>query len=193
MEIAIKNAISEDKTVTEVGRSILRNALSSSIQAIEMIIRYIDQTYRELIRSKYTPEKAWHLVSMLVVRIFTDIFEPRVGKLNMMEMKNTEQVATVVYHSCFRSLEVMKVYKDYNIAKHPNIASEYVKFISHNTPYQLVETLEKKVTKVDERVTEHIAKMQGSLKQLNTASGKVDKHKVKLSGLESRVSKLEKK
>ena len=56
-----------------------------------------------------------------------------------------------------------------------------------------METLEKKVTKVDEHVTEHIAKMQRSLKQLNTTSGKVDKHKVKLSGLESRVSKLEKK
>ena len=149
--------------------------------------------YRELIRSKYTVEKAWHLVTMLVVCIFSDVFEPRVGKLNLMETKNPVQVATVVFHSSFQSLEIMRVYKEYGIAKHPNIASEYVKFIAHNTPYQLVETLEKKVSKVDEKLGEHVTKMQSSLKQLNSASQKVDKHDAKLTNLEARVSKLEKK
>ena len=57
-EISIENAIAEDKTVSEVGKSILRNALSSSIQALELIIRHIDQTHRELIRSKCAVEKA---------------------------------------------------------------------------------------------------------------------------------------
>ena len=192
-EIAIENAIREDPKVSDVGRSVLRNALSASVQGLDMIIRYIDQTYRELIRSKYTVEKAWHLVTMLIVRIFSDLFEPRVGKLNIMETKKPEQVATVVFHSSLQSIEAMRVYKEYGIAKHPNIASEYVKFIAHNTPYQLVETLEKKVSKVDEKVVEHVSKMQGHLKQLNSATQKVDKHDSKLTNLKARVSKLEKK
>lgn len=188
-EIAIENAIREDASLSAIGRSLLRNALSSSVQALDLIIRYIDQTYRELIRSKYTVEKAWHLVTMLVTRIFTDIFEPRLGKLNIMETKNPSQVATVVYHSCFKSLEEMKIYKEHGIAKHPNIASEYVKFIAHNTPYQLVETLEKKVSKVDDKLVDHINKIQPNIKQLNSLTQKVEK----ISNLESRIAKLEKK
>ena len=130
---------------------------------------------------------------MLVTRIFSDMFEPRLGKLNIMQTKNPSQVATVVFHSCFKSLEEMRVCKDYSIAKHPNIASEHVKFIAHNTPYQLVETLEKKVSKVDDKLIEHIRKLQPSLKQLNSSTQKIDKHESKFSNLESRISKLEKK
>ena len=130
---------------------------------------------------------------MLITRIFSDIFEPRVGKLNIMQTKNQSQVVTVVFHSCFKSLEAVNVHKEHNISKHPNIASEHVKFISYNTPCQLVDMLEKKVNKVDERVTEHVSSSKGLLKQVNTASGKVENHDSKIKNLESRVSKLEKK
>ena len=192
-ELAIENAIREEKSLTDVGKSVLLNALSFSLQGVDVIVRYVDKTHRELIRSNYTPEKAWHLVTLLITRVFLDVFEPRVGKLNVMETKNAAQVAIVVFHSSFESLEVLKSYKDHEIGKHPNIASEYVKFISHNTPYQLVETLQQKVKKVEDKFNDQNTKLQSSLKQLNTTTQKAEKHETKLSGLESRVAKLEKK
>ena len=132
------------------------------------------------------------MVSLLITRVFARVFEPRVGKLNVTETKNPEQVATFVFHSFFESLEVLKSYKDQEIAKHPNIASEYVKFISHNSPYQLVETLQQKFEKVEDKFTDQSTKLQFSLKQLNATTQKADKHYTKLSNLESRVVKLEK-
>ena len=155
-------------------------------------MRYVDETYRDLIRSNYTLEKAWHLVTLLITRVFADVFEPRVGKLNVMETKNLFQEATVVFHSSFQSIEVLKCYKDQEIAKHPNITSKFAKFISHNTPYQLVKTLQQKVKKVEEKFTDQSTKFQSSLKQLNTTTQKSDKNDTKLRSLESRVTKLEK-
>ena len=135
VETAIDNAIREDATLTDVGKSILLNALVYSSQGVDVIVRFIDKTYRELIGSNYTPAKAWHLVTLLITRMFNDIFEPRNGKLNVMQTKNPAQVATVVFHSSFKSLQILKTCRDHEIGKYPNIASEHVKFISHNTPH----------------------------------------------------------
>ena len=193
VETAIDNAIREDATLTDVGKSILLNALVYSSQGVDVIVRFIDKTCRELIGSNYTPAKAWHLVTLLITRMFNDIFEPRNGKLNVMQTKNPAQVATVVFHSSFKSLQILKTCRDHEIGKHPNVASEHVKFISHNTPYQLVETLQQKVKKIEDKFSGHNTKLQSSLKQLNTTTEKAEKLESKLGGLETRVSRLEKK
>ena len=192
-QLAMENAISQDRSLSKVGRSILLNILTCSRQGADAIVRFIDKTHRELIKSNYTPAKAWHLVSMLITRVFEDIFQPRVGKLQLMETKNPDQVAAVACHSSLRCLEVLKKCLDLEIGKHPNIASEYVKFISHNTPCQLVESLELKVKKVEEKLSEQNAKYQSQAKQVNATTQKVEKHDSKISGLETRVGRLEKK
>ena len=43
-ELAIENAIQEEKCLTDVGRSFLLNALSFSIQGVDALMRYVDNT-----------------------------------------------------------------------------------------------------------------------------------------------------
>ena len=45
--------------------------------------------------------------------------------------------------------------------------------------------MEKKLMKVDERATEHMTKTQGVVRQVDTASGKVDNHDSKIKDLVS--------
>jgi len=70
-EKTIENAIKGDRKLSDQGKAICINALSISCSFIELLIRYIDSTYRELRRSKYTEKRAWHLVTALCCRIFT--------------------------------------------------------------------------------------------------------------------------
>lgn len=87
----------------------------------------------------------------------------------------------------------MREYRDQGIAKHPSIASEYIKFICHNSPFETLETLDSKIKAMEGIVKEINQKMASTNKQLNTTTQKADDGKTKLSNIESRVAKLEKK
>ena len=57
VEKAMEHAIKEDRSLTDLGKGMLLNALAFSCQGVGVVVRYIDKTYRELIQSNYTPEK----------------------------------------------------------------------------------------------------------------------------------------
>ena len=192
-EKAIQNAIQGDRSLSSEGKAVCINALTITRSFIDQLVRYIDITYRELRRSKYTEKRAWHLVTSLCCRIFTDVYEPRGGKLGIMESKDPNQVAITVFFACFQSLEVMREYKELGFAKHPSISSEYIKFICHNSPFETLELYDSRIKGVEASIKEANSKMASNAKQLNTTTQKAEEGKSKLSNLESRVAKLEKK
>jgi len=53
--------------------------------------------------------------------------------------------------------------------------------------------MEKKVKDMEVKLNNHITKTTSGLKQLNTTSQKTNDHKSKLTNLENRLAKLEKK
>jgi len=189
----IENAIDNELSLSEQGRAITTTALKTTCGFVNELVRYIDSTFKELRRSKYTEKRAWHLVTSLVCRIFSDVFVHRVGKMGIMKAKDPSQVAVTVYHSCFMSLKVMQEYRDYKIEKHPSIASEYIKFICHNSPFETLELFEKRINSVETSIKDFSQKQTSRDKQLNTTTQKADDGKTKLGNLESRIAKLEKK
>ena len=57
-EATIESAIFQDKFLSEEGRALVTIALSHSVQFIDSLIRFMDQTYNQLTRSKYSKQKA---------------------------------------------------------------------------------------------------------------------------------------
>ena len=131
-EATVESAIFEGRSLSDEGRALVTIALSHSVQFIDSFIRFIDQTYNQLVRSKYSKQKAWALVSRLIVRIFQDVYDPRNGKQNIMKTADHSQVAVTVFHSSLKSLETMRQHKEYSIEKHPSIASECINCISYD-------------------------------------------------------------
>jgi len=87
----------------------------------------------------------------------------------------------------------MQEYRDYKIEKHPSIASEYIKFICHNSPFETLEQFESRIKGVETSIKDFSQKQTSRDKQLNTTTQKADEGKTKLGNLESRIAKLEKK
>ena len=87
----------------------------------------------------------------------------------------------------------MREYKELGFAKYPSITSKYIKFICHNLPFEMIEVYDSRIKGVEAFVKDVTMKLSSSNKQLNTTTQKVDKDKIHLGTLESRVSKLEKK
>ena len=86
----------------------------------------------------------------------------------------------------------MSLQEKHSIEKHHSISSEYIKYISHNQPYEAVENLDKKLKEIEGKVNDFVSKSSSSAKQLNATTQKAEDAKSKLSSLESRVVKLEK-
>lgn len=118
---------------------------------------------------------------------------PRNGILNVMEMKKPHQVATVVYYSYLKSLDVMREYQNHNIDQNSSISSEHIKFISHNTPFDTVEQMESIIKDVEGSIKDFAKNHASRSKQLNATTQRADAVKSDLSKLEGRVAKLEKK
>ena len=87
----------------------------------------------------------------------------------------------------------MRRYKLDKFKDHPSISSEYIKFICHNSPFELVESLETKFKSIENEFKDFKTKNSNSAKQLNTVTQKAEDSKSKIGTLESRVAKLEKK
>ena len=70
---AIEATISEDRALSETGRSLVLNCLISSVSFMDGLINYINTTHRELTMSRYFHKKAWHLVTSLTRRILEKV------------------------------------------------------------------------------------------------------------------------
>ena len=123
-ESTIESTMNEDSELSDTGRALVTIALSTTVQLVDLLIRYIDQTYNQLIRSKYSKQKAWALVSRLIVRMFQDIFNPRTRKQKIMKSAHPTQVAITIFYSSLKSLKIMRYYKDQGIDKHMCILLE---------------------------------------------------------------------
>lgn len=86
----------------------------------------------------------------------------------------------------------MRQCKDQCIDKHPSMASECIKFVSHNQPYEAVESMDKRLKEVEVKLSDHVFKFSSNFKKLNCTTPKIEDVKVKASSLENRVGKLKK-
>ena len=137
-------------------------------------------------------KRAWHLVTSLSCRIFTNVYVPRQGKLGIIESKDGNQVAVTIFLAYFQSLEVMKEYRDMGFEKYPSVAFKYIKFICHNSPFETLDLYDTRIKEVEASVKDVGSKLALGLKQLNTITQKAEDSKTKLVSLEAWVKKLEK-
>jgi len=190
---AIESIVSEDRSLTESGRSLVLNCLMCSVSFMDGLINYINNTYRELTMSQYSAKKAWYLVTSLSRRILEDVYEPRIGVLKALRTRKEIQVSTLIYYACLRSHAIMKEYRDLKFANHPSISSEYIKFLAHNSSYEVVENLQDRFKTMEGEIKEFKAKNVALSKSVNTATQKSDETKKGLTDLTKVVNKLENK
>ena len=104
-----------------------------------------------------------------------------------------EQVAASILFACLRSQDIMAEFLKADFKDHPSVSLEYIKFLSHNSPFELVETLEAKFKNLDTEFKAQKKDNAAHVKQLNTITQKVEDGKSKIANHETRISKLEKK
>lgn len=182
-------AINKDSTLYNVASK----SLTDSIAWIKSFFLYIDNTYDELTRNKFSTKRGWSLVTRLAMAILKDVGGPRNGVNNLWNVGQNAKICTLMFYSVVRCHDIMERYKGYNFKSDPAIAGEYVRFLVMNTGLESLHALEKKVATFETTFSE----LKAAVKTLDTAVKTLDtKHSAtagSVGDLKGKVADLTKK
>ena len=85
----------------------------------------------------------------------------------------------------------MKQHRDLKFGNHTSIASDYIKYPTHNSSYEAVELFQGKMKKMEEEIRGLKSKNISLLKTSNVAQQKVDEAKKGIEDLTKTATKLE--
>eukprot|EP00980_Cylindrotheca_fusiformis_P022755 scaffold9703_cov83-Cylindrotheca_fusiformis.AAC.3 len=115
-------------------------SLSESALCLGNLLQFIDQQISELKNFGMTTARAYALGTKLGDAFFRECHKKvRASVSDDLEAKNSRQVATALWFAVPKTLDVMMSFKA-SFNEHPAIASEYLKFIVHNTVRDQSET-----------------------------------------------------
>jgi hypothetical protein len=124
-----------------------------SVSWIEAFIVFIDETYSELTRAKFSSARGWSLITRLAFRILFEVSAPRNGFKQTFITGRHDIIAKQIFWAVIRSQDIMAAYKDKSFQNDPLVSAEYVKFLIMNTGMDIIDQLVKRNTVLEEKVT----------------------------------------
>jgi len=165
--------------------------LTDSVGWGHKLIKFIDDTYREYSRAKYSSKKAWHVATKLGVALMEYIAKPRNVVHNSFKISNNLSVAKAISYANFRSLDLMAKIDVLEFKNSPVVTAELAKFLALNSSFEAVEKLQSSVTGITDNVSKALKEVTAASKTANTVGNTVDTLKGDLKGLIKRVKTLE--
>ena len=122
-----------------------------SVAICQDIIKSMDELVRKLAKSTFSYQKALHVASQLVKRIFTEIYRPRMGVSRFFRAGDMDQIMSAYLWMALRALNIGKEFRSIGFSNLDVVSSEITKFLLVNTGYDSIEKLEEKVATLEKR------------------------------------------
>ena len=161
------------------------------VSVIEELIKYIDDSVKELSRAKFTFKKAFHVTSRLATRIFIEICVPRQCVIKTFKAGNMSQIGGAILWSSLQSLDIAMKFKTTGFKNLEIVSSELVKFLLVNTGYESIQRLESQVAELVASKRESDRAVKEATSTAKSACNKLDEFKIQYVALEKRVKRLE--
>eukprot|EP00980_Cylindrotheca_fusiformis_P004940 scaffold1051_cov119-Cylindrotheca_fusiformis.AAC.15 len=113
-------------------KSLYELSLSESAFCLGNLLQFMEQTVGDMESFGMTPARAFALATRLGDAFFRECHKVRAAVADDLEAKNPRQVATALWYSVSKTLDVMMSFKG-SFKEHPTIAGEYIQFIVQNT------------------------------------------------------------
>jgi hypothetical protein len=140
---------------------------------IEALIAFIDETYSELTRAKFSEKQGWSLIIRLSSRILIEVAAPRSGVKQNFITGRIDVISKQIFWAVIRSHDIMARYKDKSFKNDPLVSAEYVKFLIMNTWMELIDQLVKRVTTLEDRVNLMAKDLKSADTKVQTTSNNV--------------------
>lgn len=167
-------------------------SLNDTITFLTQLFNFVDSLYEKLhLDSKFTSEQAWGLTTQILDRICEELYEPKEGVIDAMQVEDPSSVCCHILWSCFRTHEVMAVYLEKDFVNHPSISAEYVKFLATNSGHDKVEKLQAQMSEVVEKLSKAVDESKKATAKADAASAKCSELGREVVALTKRVKTLE--
>ena len=177
-----------------------REAYSLALQSqtftmnwVTNFIKYVDDTYEDLLASKFTAEQAWSLTTRLMKRVLDDVALDRSTFKAGVQSLNEDTRCSSVLMGIFRALDVMQEYQDHKFRDHPSISSEYVKFLATNSGHDAMEKQKEQLDAYKKEIISLKSDLTKAQTAAATAQRKADTVGNSVDGLRKELAALKKK
>jgi hypothetical protein len=173
VESSVKNAVKSlvalinQSSLTSPGKSLAREMINNSANTIEKLFMFMDRFYGELCNTYGTDAvEAWHLVSSIARRFFSDLYAVR-GSARYMSLAS-QSPAVVGGSYLWAALQAHRIMQEYVAAEfrhHPSVSPVItIHLYSHRVPISI---FERRSAKVDDT----LKKLADGVKTANTTAG----------------------
>ena len=190
-EIGHKETMEAELESLSVFHTLCSKSLTDSVGWGHKLIKFIDDTYREYSRARYSSKKAWHVATKLGVALMEYIAKPRNVVHNSFRISNNLSVAKSVSYAHFRSLDLMSKVEVLEFKNSPIVTAELAKFLALNSSFESVEKLQNTIGDMSDSITKASKDSAAALKSANTIGNSVDVIKGDLKGFTKRIKTLE--
>jgi len=190
-EIGDKETLEAELEPLSIFHTLCSKSLTDAVSWGQKLIKFIDDTYREYSRARYSSKKAWHVSTKLAVALMEYVAKPRNVVHNSFRISNSLSVAKAVSYAHFRSLDLMTKVDVLEFKNSPIVTAELAKFLALNSSFESVEKLQSNVTDMTDKISKAVKEANTATKSASTVGNSVDGIKVELKGIVKRLKTLE--
>ena len=82
-------------------------ALTESVAWVEALLKFVDDTHKEYMRSKFSCKRSWSVATRLATALIERISQPRSNLYSVFESRNNAQVAQTIFFCVMQCLDQM--------------------------------------------------------------------------------------
>jgi len=190
-EIGHKETLEAELEPLSIFHTLCSKSLTDSVGWGHKLIKFIDDTYREYSRARYSSKKAWHVSTKLAVALMEYVAKPRNVVHNSFRISNSLSVAKAISYANFRSLDLMTKVDVLEFKNSPIVTAELAKFLALNSSFESVEKLQSNLVDMTDKVNKAVKEANTATKSASTVGNSVDGIKAELKGMVKRLKTLE--
>ena len=171
-------------------RALALSMLSVSVGCCRELVTYFDETMNELtIKPKFATRKAFSLVTQVVRRFFMDLYKVRAQVYSSLSTTDSAGQCAWILYGVLRTHDVMAEYVKARFKNHPSVSSEYIRFLSTNSGFESLKTLEDQVESLKKTSCQLVKDVTAAKKASDTASSSIDTVKKDVSELKKQAQR----
>ena len=164
-------------------RLLALSSITDCCSFILLLVTFIDNTYRDYERAKFSKRKAWHITTLLTKKLIEKIYKPRIGVSENFVAGQPREIGKIIFYATLKSLDVMNKIRETGLANDPSISNELVKYLAMNTEFDTIVKLKEENIQLKNELSEAKKELREVLKSVNTIGNKSDNLKNNLESL----------
>ena len=167
-------------------------SLAKSIAWVEVLLKFVDYTHEERMRSKFSCKKSWAVATRFVTSLIERISQPQKMCIQYIFLPgNNLQVAQTIFFCVLQCLDLMVENRAQGLHNADCVQKELLTFLALNTEHEAIEKLKKDVVELKMENKFLKEKIESVNKTAMAGLNKAANNTKTLAAMKKRLKKLE--